>query len=174
MIYRFGKAGCQVFSRWRFIKYSYRSIHYSTVCMAPNASLFLRRCFSLLPLAFATPFFLIGAIEKSRQRRSRIFPCSRTGSRSARKNDCGLAGRTFLNRPEAADMQHACGSICPWKLLLFNTPLFVPQVWSEIPEFFGFPLSGRGCRICLKGASPSYRNEGDEGQASERLDSSRF
>jgi hypothetical protein len=51
--------------------------------------------------------------------------------RSARKNACGLAGQTFLNRPEASHMHRACGSICPWKLALFNTPH-----WQAAARFF--------------------------------------
>ena len=33
------------------------------------------------------------------------------------------SGHALLNRPEASDIQCACGPICPWELLLFNTPL---------------------------------------------------
>ena len=42
-----------------------------------------------------------GAVEKSRQRRSRHFSVLTYDSfiRSAQKNGCGLAKRTFLNRP---------------------------------------------------------------------------
>ena len=32
------------------------------------------------------------------------------------------SGQTFLNRPEAPNIQRACGPLCPSKLLLFNTP----------------------------------------------------
>jgi hypothetical protein len=32
------------------------------------------------------------------------------------------SGHAFLNRPEASDIQRACGPICPWELLLFKTP----------------------------------------------------
>ena len=47
---------------------------------------------------------LNGSVEKSRQRRSRHFSVlTYYAIRSARKNGCGLAGRTFLNRPGAFD-----------------------------------------------------------------------
>ena len=64
-----------------------------------------------------------GLLKKAASGVLAIFPCSLLEVRSARKNDCGLAGRTFLNRPEASNMQRACGSIWPWKLVLFNTPM---------------------------------------------------
>ena len=35
--------------------------------------------------------------------------------RSTRKTGCGLAGRTFLNSPDASDTQLVCDRICPLK-----------------------------------------------------------
>ena len=72
-----------------------------------------------------------------------IFPCSRTGSTLRAENKGfdlrdepstirGLAGRNFLNRPEASDRPRVCGPLCPSKFLLFNTPLMcdVELCWS--------------------------------------------
>jgi hypothetical protein len=36
-----------------------------------------------------------------------------------------------LNRPEASDIQRACGPICPWELLLFNTPKLVVGILAH-------------------------------------------
>ena len=65
-------------------------------------------CWKKPPAAFS-PFF-----------RAHVLPV-----RSARKNSCGLAGRTFLNRPEASDIPAVPGLCHLLISSLFNTPCMI-------------------------------------------------
>jgi len=80
-----------------------------------------------------------GLLKKSPSGVLDIFPCPRMGSthcaqkwlrpslrhRSGRDwtNPSTGSGHALLNRPEASDIQRVCRSLCPWDLLLFNTPI---------------------------------------------------
>jgi hypothetical protein len=52
-----------------------------------------------------------------------LRPSLRHGSGQDWTNPSKCSGHVFLNRPEASDIQRTCGPICPWELLLFNTPI---------------------------------------------------
>ncbi len=51
--------------------------------------------------------------------------------RGAGKTGCGLAGQTFLNRPDASGLQRTYGPTGAWKSLFFNT---TPNGLEEPPQ----------------------------------------
>jgi hypothetical protein len=66
---------------------------------------------------------LLGLLKKAASGVLANFPCSRTGSTLCAQNWLRPCWTNFFERPVASDIQRPCGSMCPWELLLFNTPL---------------------------------------------------
>ena len=101
-----------------------------------------------------------GRLKKAASGVLAIVPCSRTRCTLRAQNNgdalrdavnnLGLAGRTFLNRPEPLDIQLVPGHIGPWKLSFFSTskrqtafPIITFQVdalWIWVGRWGGFTL----------------------------------
>ena len=73
---------------------------------------------SMLPDEFSNR----GLLKKAVSGVLAIFPCLRSTSTLALKNGCGLAERTFLNRPEASYNQRFIGEMRPLISALFDIP----------------------------------------------------